>query len=495
MFFAFSLIAADRQSRVFLAVIPIILVCALALHAYYLFHAGRERHAIADAFYVTDREFASVFEQALDGILIIDNHAACINANPAALRILDVSSEELLGSSLARFFIDQQAFTRVLNQLLDGCDQRGHAELLRAERKSVPVDYAVAANYVPGRHVAILSDTTERRMAEASLRQSEERFQLMAKNIQEVFWMLRLDTKKLVYVSDAYETITGHPLAEIQDDPSSYTELVHPEDRDRFLAKLDEARSTGRFNEEFRIVRPDGRSRWIWSKGTRAADFENTPPWLVGIAQDITARKNAELEIEKHLAAAEAARAEAEALRRSTVALTKNLSMDKVLDTLLACVSEVVPYSAASVILTEGEDLYVARTSSKTVQMLEGQRYTFLDRVRAAKKSVFVTDAAQEPDWEDVGILAGLRSWICVPLVASTERSKSERVLGLLSIGHSRPLTFTAEHFRIAQSLAVAAAVAIQNARLYERAEIYAAELETLTGKQGEWQARKAKDS
>jgi len=69
----------------------------------------------------------------------------------------------------------------------------------------------------------------------------------------------------------------------------------------------------------------------------------------------------------------------------------------------------------------------------------------------------------------------------------------SERVLGLLSIGHSRPCAFTSEHFRVAQSLAISAAVAIQNARLYERAEIYAAELEAMIGKQGQWQARKAK--
>ena len=72
-----------------------------------------------------------------------------------------------------------------------------------------------------------------------------------------------------------------------------------------------------------------------------------------------------------------------------------------------------------------------------------------------------------------------------MPLVASTERPSSERVLGLLSVGHSRPGAFTAEHFRVAQSLAISAAVAIQNARLYERAEIYAAELEALISKRG----------
>jgi len=493
LFFAMSLVAGDRQPRLFLAVIPIILVCALALHAYYLLHAGRERHAAADVFYVTDREFASIFEHALDGILILDNQATCLNANPAALRILGLSRLELLGSSFSCFFTDQGEFNHAWNLLLEGKNQRGHAQLVRGDRKRLSVDYAIAANYVPGRHVAILCDTTERRLAEAALRRSQELLQEVTDHVQEVVWMLRADTEELLYVSNAYEAITGHSLLEIRENPSSYKDLVHPEDRTRFLAKLEEARTTGKFDDEFRIVRPDGVSRWIWTKGTRAGDPGEVPPRLVGIAQDITDRKQAELEIAKHLAAAEAARAEAEALRLSTLTLTKNLSMDSVLDTLLASLLEVVPYDAASVILTEEDCLYVARTSAKTVQMLEGQRNTFLERVRVARKSIFVSDTAQETDWEDAGALRDVRSWICVPLIASTERPASERVLGLLSIGHSRPCAFTGEHFRVAQSLAISAAVAIQNARLYERAEIYAAELEAMIGKQGQWQARKAK--
>jgi PAS domain S-box-containing protein len=372
--FALSLVVGDRQSRLFLAVIPLILICTLVLHAYYLLHAGRQR-------YVT----------------------------------------------------------------------------------------------------------------EAWLRQSQELLREVTDHVQDVVWMLRTDTNELVYVSNAYEAVTGHSLREIRENPSSYKNLVHPEDRSRFMVKLEEARTTGKFDEEFRIVRADGVSRWIWSKGNRAGNAREVPPHLVGIAQDITERKQSEFEISKHLAAAEAARAEAEALRLSTLTLTKNLSMDTVLDTLMASLFEVVPYESASVILTEDDCLYVARTSAKTVQMLEGQRNTFLERVRLARKSVFVLDTAGEMGWEDAGVLEGVRSWICVPLVASTERPPSERVLGLLSVAHSRPCAFTTEHFRVAQSLAISAAVAIQNARLYERAEIYAAELEALIGKQGQWQARKAK--
>jgi PAS domain S-box-containing protein len=478
VFFTLSLVVGNRQSRLFLAVIPIILVCALALHAYYLLHAGRERHAVADAFYVTDREFASIFEHALDGILILDNQPACLNANPAALRILGVPREELLGTSFSRFFTDEPEFARAWNLLLEGKKQRGNAELVRGDNKIVSVDYAIAANYVPGRHVAILCDTTERRMAEASLRQSQELLQEVTDHVQEVVWMLRADTKEVIYVSNAYETITGHSLAEIRENPSSYKDLVHPEDRARFLAKLEEARTTGKFDEEFRIVRPDGASRWIWSKGTQAGDADEVPPRLVGIAQDITSRKHAEQEIAKHLAEAEAARAEAEALRKATLTLTQNLKMDALLDTLLQTLHKIVPYDSASVLLTDTDRSFlVARqmpreTTRKNVVTLEVSDYRFLQKVLFTRDSVLVENTRNESEWRDSPAFGAARSWICIPLVVS------ENLVGLLSVSSKESGQFTREHLRLAKSLALSAAVAIQNARLYERAEIYASELE-----------------
>ena len=63
-------------------------------------------------------------------------------------------------------------------------------------------------------------------------------------------------------------------------------------------------------------------------------------------------------------------------------------------------------------------------------------------------------------------------SWLGVPLIAAGS------VLGILSLGAYALDVFAPEHLRLAKSLAVAAAVAINNARVHERAEIYAAELE-----------------
>ena len=176
----------------------------------------------------------------------------------------------------------------------------------------------------------------------------------------------------------------------------------------------------------------------------------------------------------------EASRAEAEALRKATLALTQDLRMDSVLDTLLHCVLDLIPYDSARVILTEPDgSLFVARESplhsgKRVVVTLEASQNPYLQRVLVSKKSLKLADTSEEKDWRETQALANIRSWIAVPLVVG------DSVLGLLSIGSARPRTFSTEHFRMAKSLAISAAVAIQNARLYEWAAIYAAERQNL---------------
>jgi PAS domain S-box-containing protein len=462
----------------FLTAVLIALLFAIALHARFLILLRKDNRETASVLDTTGREFKSIFDNALDAILILDDQGNCIDANPAAIAILGVDQDQLLGQSVAKFYTDRSVFTANWASFIERKYQRGHAELMRGGGAPLFVDYTASANYVPSRHAVILCDVTQRVYAEQALKKSEERFQQMASHIQEVFWMLNAETKEIVYVSKAYETITGRPLSEIYENPSSYQEVIHPEDRARFLAKLEEAGIAGKFDEEFRIIRPDGVSRWVWSKGSPVRDTSGVARWLVGIAQDITSRKNAELQIAQHLTAAEAARAEADALRKASLTLTQTLKMDTLLDTLLETLLQVIPYDQASVMLAESDlRLMVAREAPrrpprKAILTLDARDNHFLEDVLIARKSVFLEDSLQEPQWRQIPALAGIRSWICVPLVAS------DHIMGLLSLGSGEPARFTREHLRLAKSLALSAAVAIQNARLYERAEIYASELE-----------------
>jgi PAS domain S-box-containing protein len=134
----------------------------------------------------------------------------------------------------------------------------------------------------------------ELRQRAAALEESEERFRQMAENIQEIFWMLKPETKEVTYVSPAFEQICELPIDSLYSNPTSYRELIHPQDRQRVLAGLEKLESTNRFDEEFRILCPTGAVKWIRAIGFNAKDWSGKVRTLVGTAQEITARKEME---------------------------------------------------------------------------------------------------------------------------------------------------------------------------------------------------------
>ena len=203
--------------------------------------------------------------------------------------------------------------------------------------------------------VLIVLYTRSLRRAQQVQLDTEERLQQMADNIQEIFWMIDAETKKALYVTEAYETITGRSCQSLLENPSSYEQLIHPEDRVHVLAKLGEATQTGHFDERFRIVRPRGEVRWVTVHGFPVRDAAGKIHRLVGTARDVTAQKEAEDKVAEHLATAESARAESDALNKATLALTADLRMDFVLDRLLESLLELVPCECARVLLLEGD--------------------------------------------------------------------------------------------------------------------------------------------
>ena len=475
-----SLLTYNYRAVLVASLIPALfaaLSVAVSLNFYSLWHLRNKQREADQAFRDTDCEFSSIFENVLDGILIVNDEGDCLDANPGSASILRFSTNKLIGQNISRFFAGRDGFTRGWSTFLKNKSQRGRAQLIAGDGTSLFVDFTAAANYFPGRHILILCDVTERTHAEFSLRKSEERFQHMANNIQEVFWMMDADTLEVAYVNNAYSQLTGHTVESLLESPSSYRELIHPEDRNRVLSRLRDLAHFGTLDEEFRFIRADGEVRWAWAKGFQVPSGDE-PRWLVGTAQDITSRKQAEMKIIEQLDAVEAARAEAEALRKSTLALSQNLAMDSVLDTLLQCIYGLIPFDKATVLFVEdGAELMVAREAPRIAPKrigltLRPSDNVFLQRVLFEKKGILLQDVAKQSEWQDVQPLDHLQSWLGIPLVAAG------RVLGILSLGTNAPRRFTTEHLRLAKSLAIPAAVAIQNARTHERAEIYAAELE-----------------
>ncbi|MBL8251195.1 MAG: PAS domain-containing protein, partial [Candidatus Competibacter sp.] len=130
--------------------------------------------------------------------------------------------------------------------------------------------------------------------AEIALRESEARFRQLAEHIHEVFWVHGIEEERPLYISPAYEDIWGRPIHGLHERPLDWLEAIHPDDRARVQAAHVAKQQAGHFDEEYRIVRPDGSIRWIWDRGFPIRDDSGHVYRIAGLAEDITHRKLAD---------------------------------------------------------------------------------------------------------------------------------------------------------------------------------------------------------
>ncbi|MGE5090171.1 MAG: EAL domain-containing protein [Candidatus Levyibacteriota bacterium] len=136
-----------------------------------------------------------------------------------------------------------------------------------------------------------------RRESERAQHESDERFRQIAENISEVFWVTDPAKNRLLYVSPAYADVWQRSVAELYLHPQQWLDAVHPEDRDRVAAATGRETIDGGYDQEYRILRPDGALRWIRDRAFPVRDASGAVYRVVGTAQDVTERKLAEMRV------------------------------------------------------------------------------------------------------------------------------------------------------------------------------------------------------
>ncbi len=138
-------------------------------------------------------------------------------------------------------------------------------------------------------------DVSRRNRAEQAWRESEERFRQISGNLRDILWVITPADPHSLFVSSAYEKITGRSTQNLYDHPLAFLDMIHPEDRELVKqAFLEQSRGARESAVEYRIVRPDGSIRWLCSRGFPVRRESGEVYLVVGIAEDVTERHEAE---------------------------------------------------------------------------------------------------------------------------------------------------------------------------------------------------------
>jgi PAS domain S-box-containing protein len=235
----------------------------------------------------------AVIAQTLDGIIA--------SWNPAAERLFGYPAREIKGKPFSILLPPEPA--RELPGLLKKIERDQRIEgfdTLRVRKDGSSADASLAlapiktaSGQVIGA-LGIMRDIGRRKRVEAELWDSEEQFREMARHIRQAFWMIDDTETKVLYVSPAYEKVWGRTCQSFVDNPRSFLDAIHPLDRDRVIRANAQKHLTGEFEEEYRILGPDGSVRWIWDRSYPVHDAAGLVKAFAGIAEDITERRATE---------------------------------------------------------------------------------------------------------------------------------------------------------------------------------------------------------
>ena len=252
---------------------------------------------------LSEERYRYLLDTASEGILTTDTFGRTDYVNQRMAEMLGYSREEILDQYIFEFAdeVEKGQVVEHLERVKQGKNDR--AQLRFRRRDGCELWALVSSSAIKddtgsfkGAFAAI-ADITELKQTSEALRESEERFRQVTENTSDVFWVADLAKPELLYVSPAYEKIWGRSCESLQATFMAWSEGIHPEDRDRVQAKFFQTVLQGQYDEEFRILRPDGSVRWVRDRGFPIKNKQGETHRAAGIVEDITERKQVESEL------------------------------------------------------------------------------------------------------------------------------------------------------------------------------------------------------
>lgn len=261
------------------------------------------RIATEQALFESEERFRGAFEKSSIGMAIISLNGNFITANNALSSMLGYAEEELRDKSFSKLCHpdDYQECSDLLKRMVDK-----RIPYLNTERRFVnrareivwvEIDKTLifSKNGMPLHFVTLFKDITDKRMAEAKLRESEERFRALANQLPILIWTSGLD-KLCDWFNDYWLKFTGRTMQ--QEMGNGWMENVHPDDVDLCIATyVKNFDNRTPFIMHYRLKSKDGIYRIVEDMGSPRFSSDGAFLGYIGAVWDVEDRINAEKEI------------------------------------------------------------------------------------------------------------------------------------------------------------------------------------------------------
>jgi PAS domain S-box-containing protein len=420
---------------------------------------------------------AAIIESADDAIISKTLKGVITSWNKGAERIFGYTAEETIGNPVTMLMPEDHVNEEpaILARLRKG-ERIEHYETIRRRKDGTLIDISLTVSPIRGEDGRIIGaskiarDVTEQKRAQRALDESRQRLKLTLQAARMGDWSWNAKTD-LVTFSEMTAHIFGIPEG-MDMTWAEMRALLHPEDRERARTGVERALAEhSDYDIEYRLLNGDSPERWISAKGRGVYTDDGQAVGMLGVVQDVTYRKMTEATLREQTEALQT-------LNEIGRIISAELDLHRVVQAVTDAATELTGARFGSFfynVLNEEGASYMLYTLSgvprSAFEHFPMPRATDLFGPTFRGEGVVrIPDVKLDPRYGKNSPYYGMpeghlpvTSYLAVPVI-----SRNGEVLGGLFFGHPEPNVFTERHERFVSSLSSQAAIAMDNARLYE---------------------------
>lgn len=248
--------------------------------------------------FTSQQLYKSLFDNSLDAIILIDNHMRIVDVNNATNQLLGYSFDELYMKSIQEIVPDDYK-DEELSKWQDFIDDGKSEGEFRVQCKSGDiriVEYKAVTDIMPGVHLSVLRDITQRKETESELKYQQAFMETAISSIPGLFYVAD-ESGQLIRWNKNTERVLGYSPKELYN--LNILDFYAPEERKKAIHKLQEIIAKGSASDEFRLIDKKGQILPYFVTGKHFRDLGHN--YIVEMGIDISRRASAEEKIKKSL--------------------------------------------------------------------------------------------------------------------------------------------------------------------------------------------------